>query len=77
MPLMVWMNNEHPYEYLAISILDVGIPDQIMLTRYHRDPLGIKVGGKITALPLLIPTPDIRDETTHHQAIQLIDRFSI
>jgi len=74
---MVWMNNEHPYEYLAISILDVGIPDQITLVQCHRDSMGIKVGGKITALPLFIPTPDIGNETTHHQAIQLIDRFSV
>ncbi len=25
-PLMVWMNNDHPYEYLTILIFDVGIP---------------------------------------------------
>ncbi len=76
-PPMVRMNNDHPYEYLAISILDVGIRDQILLIQCQRNLPGIKVGRKITELPLLIPTPDIRNETTHHQTIQLIDRFPV
>ncbi len=25
-PLVVWMNNDHPYEYLTALIFDVGIP---------------------------------------------------
>lgn len=25
--LVVWMNNDHPYEYLPVLIFDVGIPD--------------------------------------------------
>ncbi len=55
----------------------MGIPNHLALVEYQRNAMRIKVGGKIGSLPLLIPPPDIRNKTTHYQAIQLIDRFSV
>lgn len=71
------MNNDHSYEYLPVSIFDVGIPSQLVLLECQRNATRIKVCRKIGSLPLLIPSPDVRNETTHYQAIQLIDRFAV
>ncbi len=76
-PLVVRMNNDHSYERLTILVFNVGIPDKIMPFQYQCNPLEIKVGRKITALPLFIPTPYLGNKAPHYQAIQLIDRLSI
>jgi hypothetical protein len=77
LPLVMRMNNDHSYEQLATSILDMGIPNQLVFLVYQRNALGIKVSGKIVSLPLFIPTPNFRNEAAHYQAIQLVDGFSV
>ncbi len=73
----MWMNNDHSYEQLATSILDMGIPNQLISLVYQRNASGVKVSGKIVSLPLFIPTPNCRNEAAHYQAIQLVDGFFI
>jgi len=77
LPLVMRMNNEHSYEQLATSILDMGIPDQFMFLVRQGNGLRIKVSGEIVSLPLFIPTPNFRNEAAHYQAIQSVDGFSI
>ena len=77
LPLVMRMNNDHSYEQLAASILDMGIPDQLVILVRQRNALGIKVSGKIIFLPLFIPSPNFGNETAHYQAIQLVDGFSV
>ena len=77
LPLVMRMNNDHSYEQLDTSILDMGIPNQFVFLVCQRNALEIKVSGKIGSLPLLIPAPNVRNETAHYQAIQLIDRFAV
>ena len=77
LPLVVRMNNDHSYEQLDTSILDMGIPNQFVFLVCQRNALGIKVSGKIAFLPPFIPTPNFRNEAAHYQAIQLVDGFSV
>ena len=77
LPLVIRMDNDHSYEQLATSILDMGIPNQLVFLVYQRNAPGIKVSGKIVSLPLFIPTPNFGNEAAHYQAIQLVDGFSV
>jgi len=77
LPLVTRMNNDHSNKQMVTSILDMGIPNQLVFLAHQRNTLRIKVSREIVLLPLFIPTPNFRNKAVHYQAIQLVDGFSV